>query len=83
MINKMNNMGPNMNLKSTLEHSMLKYFQTDDPILNAIITFSIISLITSLVPKIEKIPNLIMSIISMLWRHSLEHIYKYFKKESH
>lgn len=55
------------NMQSTLEHSILKYIQTDNPILNSLITFLIISSIAAIIPKLEKIPSMIMSVMSWLY----------------
>jgi len=56
----------NMNLRATLQHSLLGYFQTEDPLINAMITFAVISLITSIVPKIERIPGFLISVVSRI-----------------
>lgn len=56
----------NMNIKTTLQHSILNYFKTDDPLMNTMITFIIVTLITSIVPKIERIPGFLLNLINNL-----------------
>src|SRR5689334_14876374 len=63
-------MNNNMNthvLRSSLEHSLLGYFQTDNMIINYIMTFMVISMIGSFIQKIDLLPGIISNYISRLY----------------
>ena len=53
-------------LRTSLEHSLLGYFQTDNVIINYMITFMMISLIGSFIQKIDQLPGLIIKYVTML-----------------
>ena len=58
------------NLHTVLQYSMLSYFnfKTDDPLIDTLITYTIFSLIASIVPLIQKIPVLIINFVSFIFK---------------
>lgn len=74
---------PNMlSMRTTLEHSLLKYVNTDDPILNYMFTFLIISLIGAIVPKMEKLPGFIISVFYNFFNFFVSKISYYYRKKN-
>jgi hypothetical protein len=70
------------NMQSTLEHSVLKYIQTDNPIVNSMITFMIISMITTLIPKMAELPNFFLKKFYNIFDKIKYLLFKIFKKKS-
>lgn len=63
---------PSYNLQTTLQHSALRYIQTEDPLMNAILTFFVLSLLSNLIPKIERLPGWIIVQVCNIY-----HVFRY------
>lgn len=75
-----NNMMNTHVLRSSLEHSLLGYFQSDNMIINYIMTFMIISMIGSFIQKIDLLPGIISNYISRLYNFIYDLILKILRR---
>lgn len=67
-------------LRTSLEHSLLGYFQTDNMIVNYIMTFMVISVIGSFIQKIDLLPSIISNWISRLYNFIYDMILKILRR---
>jgi len=67
-------------LRSSLEHSLLGYFQTDNMIINYVITFVGISVIGSLIQKIDLLPGMIGNYVSRIYNFIYDLVMKIFRR---
>src|SRR5438477_11978234 len=55
------------NIRNAIEMTALKYLNINDPIINYIVTIIVLSLIGTLMVKIEKIPEILLNIINKIY----------------